>query len=69
MVRIEEAHRVFIEEDRLRLLGPEQVLARGYSITLDAQTNEVVRNAETVKSGRRLRTRLKTGELSSRVEK
>ena len=29
-------------EARLRLLGPEQVLARGYSITTDAQTGKVV---------------------------
>ena len=55
-------------ESRLRLLGPEQVLARGYSITLDAATGKVLRDAATVKAGQRLKTRLKQGEVSSRAE-
>lgn len=55
-------------EGRLRLLGPEQVLARGYSITMDAQTGDVLRNAADVQPGRTLRTKLKQGELKSRVE-
>ena len=33
-------------EGRLRLLGPEQVLARGYSITTDAATGKVLREAQ-----------------------
>lgn len=56
-------------ESRLRLLGPEQVLARGYSITTDAASGEILRDAKKVKPGQRLRTRLKTGEVESRVEK
>ena len=55
-------------ETRLRLLGPEQVLARGYSITRLADTGEVVRNAEQVQPGQKLKTRLKTGELRSHVD-
>lgn len=55
-------------EARLRLLGPEHVLARGYSITLDAMTGKVLRDATEVKAGQRLKTRLKKGEVSSRVE-
>jgi exodeoxyribonuclease VII large subunit len=55
-------------EDRLRLLGPEQVLARGYSITTDAQSGKVLREANAVKAGQRLKTRLKTGEVFSRAE-
>ena len=38
-------------EARLRLLGPEQVLARGYSITMDAATGKVLREAAKVKAG------------------
>src|SRR5882672_11165311 len=53
-------------ESRLRLLGPEQVLARGYSITLDAATGQVLRDAAQVKAGQQLKTRLKKGEVSSR---
>jgi len=56
-------------EARLRLLGPEQVLARGYSITSDAETDKVLRSAAEAKTGQRLKTRLKQGEISSRVEK
>ncbi len=53
---------------RLRLLGPEQVLARGYSITSDAETGKVLRDAAKVKAGQRLKTRLKSGEVLSKVE-
>jgi exodeoxyribonuclease VII large subunit len=52
-------------EGRLRLLGPEQVLARGYSITMNADTGKVIRTATEVKAGQRLRTRLKWGEVRS----
>ena len=55
-------------EARLRLLGPEQVLARGYSITTDAATGKVLRDARQVKPGQRLQTRLKTGQVHSIVE-
>jgi exodeoxyribonuclease VII large subunit len=55
-------------EGRLRLLGPEQVLARGYSITADAATGKVLREAREVKAGQRLKTRLKAGEVFSAVE-
>jgi exodeoxyribonuclease VII large subunit len=55
-------------EARLRLLGPEQVLARGYSITLEAETGKVVRDAREVSSGLKLKTRLQVGEVVSRVE-
>jgi exodeoxyribonuclease VII large subunit len=53
---------------RLNALGPEQVLARGYSITTDAATGKVLREAGKVEPGQRLKTRLADGEISSRVE-
>jgi len=56
-------------EARLRLLGPEQVLSRGYSITMDAASGKVLRDAQTVQSGQRLKTRLQAGEILSRAEK
>ena len=56
-------------EARLRLLGPEQVLARGYSITMDAATGRILHKAVEVKAGQKLRTRLKAGEVFSRAEK
>ena len=51
--------------DLLRLLGPEQVLARGYSITMNADTGRVIRAAAEVKPGQKLRTRLRSGEVRS----
>jgi exodeoxyribonuclease VII large subunit len=56
-------------ESRLRLLGPEQVLSRGYSITTDAASGQVLRDATKVKPGQKLKTRLQTGEILSRAEK
>ena len=56
-------------DSRLRLLGPEQVLSRGYSITMDAASGKVLRDASTMKAGHKLKTRLQIGEVLSRVEK
>ena len=56
-------------ESRLRLLGPEQVLSRGYSITMDAATGKVLRAAKDVKEGQHLKTRLQAGEVFSKVDK
>jgi exodeoxyribonuclease VII large subunit len=55
-------------EKRLNLLGPEQVLARGYSITTDAATGRVLRDAKKVRAGQKLKTRLAKGEVSSLAE-
>jgi exodeoxyribonuclease VII large subunit len=52
---------------RLRALGPEQVLARGYSITRDAATGRILRAAAETAPGRKLLTRLKSGEVGSTV--
>ena len=54
-------------EKRLNLLGPEQVLARGYSITTDAASGKVLRDAAKVSAGQALTTRLAKGEIISRV--
>lgn len=54
---------------QLNLLGPEQVLSRGYSITTDAASGEVLRDAGKIKIGQSLKTRLKTGEIFSEVRK
>ncbi|NBV22929.1 MAG: hypothetical protein EBS05_13555, partial [Proteobacteria bacterium] len=53
---------------RLRLLSPENVLARGYSITTDATTGAVIRNAEQTQPGQTLRTRVQHGEVKSVVQ-
>lgn len=52
---------------RLGLLSPEHVLSRGYSITRDAATGRVLRRADEVRPGQRVRTRLAAGEMDSLV--
>ena len=52
---------------RLELLSPKAVLARGYSITRDAETGAVLRDARKAKIGQVLRTRLHAGEISSTI--
>jgi exodeoxyribonuclease VII large subunit len=66
---VKERHnRVATADARLRLLSPEGVLHRGYSITMDAATGNILRDAAEVSAGQRLKTRLRQGELRSRVE-
>ena len=55
-------------EKRLNLLGPEQVLARGYSITTDAASGKVLRDSTKVKAGQKLKTRLAKGEVFSTAQ-
>ncbi len=52
---------------RLKLLSPQNVLDRGYSLTFDADTGALVRQAQGLVPGRRLQTRLQSGEVSSVV--
>jgi exodeoxyribonuclease VII large subunit len=56
-------------EHQLNLLGPEQVLSRGYSITTDAASGKVLRDATKIQSGQKINTRLKAGEIVSEVQK
>jgi exodeoxyribonuclease VII large subunit len=52
---------------RLALLSPQNVLHRGYSITMRAADGRVVTAASQVGKGERLRTRLREGEVESDV--
>ena len=53
---------------RLKLLSPDNVLSRGYSITTNAVSGAVVRDARRVSKGQRLRVRLHRGEISAVTE-
>ena len=55
-------------QQRLKLLSPVHVLERGYSITIHGTTGKVVRSVEEAGAGAQLITRLKDGEVASRVE-
>jgi exodeoxyribonuclease VII large subunit len=54
--------------ERLIALSPDSVLARGYSITQDAESGAVVTAADAVKSGGRVRISLASGRLGARVD-
>jgi exodeoxyribonuclease VII large subunit len=53
---------------QLIALSPESVLARGYSITQDAETGAVLRSSADTAVKRKLRIRLAAGHLGARVE-
>lgn len=59
-------HRQLLVEERLRLLSPEQILRRGYSITLCR--GRIVRSADELRPGDELTTRLAQGTAKSIVE-
>jgi exodeoxyribonuclease VII large subunit len=60
--------RVHVADTRLRLLSPQHVLDRGFSITQDAESGKVIRDAQQVRIGQRLKTKLAKGEVTSVVE-
>src|SRR5947207_4991484 len=55
-------------EQRLAALSPAGVLARGYSITLDAESGSVLRSANDTHVERRVRIRLGSGQIGARVD-
>jgi len=58
------AHRA----DRLNALSPDGVLARGYSITMDAESGAVIRSAFETGPQKRVRIRVRSGRIGARVE-
>jgi exodeoxyribonuclease VII large subunit len=54
--------------ERLNALSPDGVLARGYSITMDADSGAVIRSASETRPQRRVRIRLRSGRIGARVE-
>ena len=69
MLRLAE-HRLGTLDERERYLEavrPERILARGYSLTRDAQGN-IIRDASEVEPGQMIHTQLSQGTLTSTVE-
>jgi exodeoxyribonuclease VII large subunit len=57
--------RLVTAESRLRLLSPQNVLDRGYSITMNTATGQVIRSETEVQPGQMLTTRLSNGRIKS----
>ncbi|MBT5925855.1 MAG: exodeoxyribonuclease VII large subunit [Verrucomicrobia bacterium] len=53
---------------QLKLLGPVQVLARGYSITQHAETGEVIKSASELKENDTIRTHVIDGDFLSQIQ-
>lgn len=51
----------------VRLLGPQQTLERGYSITLNSE-GHIIRSIQSLKDGDRIQTKLADGKVKSVVE-
>jgi exodeoxyribonuclease VII large subunit len=51
----------------IRTLGPESTFARGFSITM-GESGNIIRDAKEVEKGELLRSRLASGEVTSRAE-
>ena len=51
----------------LEALSPLGVLARGYSLTVDSETNKLITSVQQVAPGQVIKTRLSTGEIHSTV--
>jgi exodeoxyribonuclease VII large subunit len=51
----------------LEAMSPLKTLARGYSVTLDAESGKVIQKAQQVQVGQQLKTKLAKGELLSTV--
>jgi len=53
--------------DRLRLLDPQNVVSRGYSITTDTKTGRILRSVKNIRSGQKILTQIADGEIESTV--
>ncbi len=62
-----ESNRIGVLENKTRLLDPENVLKRGYSVT--RFNDKVIRNASELKNGDTIKTKVYIGEITSEVKK
>ncbi len=63
-----QARRIDVLSARLHCISPQEVLKRGYSMTVHKKTGKVIRDPAEVKPGDVLVTRLANGQIESRVE-
>lgn len=61
--------RLALAAGKLEALSPLGVLARGYSVTLDADTGKVITSAKHLRAGQRIESRFAEGSAVSTVER
>ncbi len=64
----QEANRLSELEHALRLLAPQNILDRGYSITRDTKTGAILKNAKDLSSNQQVTTILSDGEFTSHAD-
>ncbi len=62
-----EQEKIHINENSVRLLNPENILKRGYSLTL--KDGEIVKSAEQIKINDEIETRFADGKVKSKIIK
>jgi len=62
-----EKKNINLIQEKLRLIDPQNILKRGYSLTL--MNGKILKSAQLVKEGDRLETQLRDGKIESTVEK
>ncbi|MCX7626728.1 MAG: hypothetical protein N2Z21_11045, partial [Candidatus Sumerlaeaceae bacterium] len=60
-------HRLEVLASKLSALDPKAILSRGYSITFDAATNQILKSIAATREGKALRILLHEGELTAQV--
>jgi len=65
-IRIEKKNLNLIQE-KLRLIDPQNILKRGYSLTM--MNGKIVKSVQQIKEGNLIETRLSDGRIESKVEK
>lgn len=62
-----EKKNINLIQEKLRLIDPQNILKRGYSLTL--MNGKILKSVQLVKEGDRLETQLRDGKIESTVEK
>ena len=68
VVKNVQAKRLEATAAGLRAVGPQMVLARGYSVTTDAASGELISEAGSLVVGQEILTRLHKGQVESTVK-
>ena len=55
-------------KNKIELLSPEEILKRGYSITIDSASKKIIKSVNDVKDGQTIKTMVSDGSFDSTVQ-